>query len=82
MRSGTTAPKRRSRLVTFGMALLGVGLILTGALLIAMGSSEVFGVTLFGIGVMPELPGLIILASGFFVLFRGGRASVSRDAED
>jgi hypothetical protein len=64
------------------MALLSVGLILTGALLIIMGSSEVFSVTLFGIGVMPELPGLIVLALGFVVLFRSGKASsVDKDDE-
>ena len=69
------APPRRSRLATFGLALLSLLLILIGGLLIILGTSGLFNVSLFGSAVAPELPGLIVLALGFVVLFRSGRGS-------
>jgi len=67
------APRQRSRLATFGLAVLAIALLLIGALLVISGSSGLFHVSLFGFGVAPELPGLIVLALGFVVLFRSGR---------
>jgi len=76
IRQDTSEPvrhKRRSRLASFGLALFGVALVLTGALLVILGTSGLFDTSLFGIGLPSELPGLIIVGCGFFTLFRAGR---------
>jgi len=71
--------KVRSRLATFALAVAAIALILLGTLLVIAGTSGLFHVSLFGLGVVPELPGLIVLALGFVVLFRSGRPSAREE---
>jgi hypothetical protein len=75
----TSARKPRSRLARFGLVLAAIGLILTGALLVILGSSGLF--TLDAVGLPAETPGLIVVALGVFTLFRSGR-QITDDGQD
>lgn len=77
MSDDTNARKPRSRLARFGLALAAIVLILAGALLVILGSSGLF--TLDAVGLPAETPGLIVVALGFFTLFRSGRRVTGQD---
>ena len=82
MADDATTQKGRSRLATFALVVLALLLILLGALLVIAGSSGLFHVGMFGFGVAPELPGLIVLTLGFVVLFHSGRSGKGDDEYD
>lgn len=74
-----SAPRRRSRLAVIGLSVLGVALILIGALLVILGTSGLFDVSLLGSGLPPELPGLIVIGTGFSACSaRGGLPATER----
>lgn len=75
------ATKRRSGLATLGLVVLSVALFVLGALLVIMGTTGVFDVRLLGIGIMPELPGLIVIAAGVYCQFHAGRPARGGDGD-
>lgn len=79
MSDDVSAQKPRSRLARFALALAAIMLLFTGALLVIMGSSGLF--SLDAVGLPAETPGLIVIALGFFTLFKSGR-QVADDGRD
>jgi|ETNmetMinimDraft_16_1059900.scaffolds.fasta_scaffold265350_1 hypothetical protein len=65
----------------FGLSVLAILLLLSGVLLVILGTSELFSLDALGLPLPAETPGFIVMALGGYVLFRAGR-HVRNDGQD